>query len=91
MGAYNANSDIENGDIGGQNAYYWDISWIFKHLAWPDPTAKRTAEIGVSQSVAKGRIKDFRAIQNFLWDLGLVRSDCNPTLCTFGTNVPQNE
>jgi len=25
MRAYNANSDIEIGDIGGQNAYYWDV------------------------------------------------------------------
>ena len=26
MGAYTANSDMENGDIGDQNAYYWDMN-----------------------------------------------------------------
>jgi hypothetical protein len=26
MGTYIANSDIKNGDIGDQNAYYWDMN-----------------------------------------------------------------
>ena len=26
MGAYIANSDIKDGDIGDQNAYYWDMN-----------------------------------------------------------------